>query len=147
MSRNFTAPYYGKALMALAAMFSISASMAPQAFAAEAKADEGAVAEVTDQNFSKEVLKSNKPVLVDFWAPWCGPCRAQGPIVEEVSVALAGKLKVVKLNTEANPKMSLKYEISSIPALYIFKKGKVVDKLIGLRPKEMLLSEVSKYLK
>jgi thioredoxin 1 len=106
----------------------------------------GGVIDVTDKTFSTEVLKSKKPVLVDFWAPWCGPCRIQGPVVEEAATELGGKMKFVKLDTQANPEVASKYGINAIPALYVFKKGKVVEQVVGLRPKEQLLELVKKHI-
>ncbi len=99
---------------------------------------------VTDANFEKEVLQSDLPVLVDFWAVWCGPCQMQGPIVEDVAKTLAGKAKVGKLNVDENPTISQKYGIMSIPTLMIFKKGTVVKQFIGVQSKETLLSELNK---
>jgi len=98
--------------------------------------------EVTDATFSDEVLKSDKPVLVDFWAPWCGPCRMVSPIVEEIGDELADQLKVVKVNTDDNMQTAGQYGITSIPALYIFKGGEVVKQIIGARPKPALLEEI-----
>lgn len=107
---------------------------------------EESVLAVTDSTFSKEVLKSDKPVLVDFWAPWCGPCRKQGPIIEEVSSELKGKAKVVKLNTDENPKCAQTYNLGGIPALIIFKNGKIVEQKLGLTEKDALLQTINKHL-
>ena len=95
-------------------------------------------AEVTDANFDSEVLKADTPVLVDFWAPWCGPCRMVAPIVEELSVEYDGKVKFVKLNTDENLQTSMKYQIRSIPTLLVFKGGEPVGQIIGFRPKSDL---------
>jgi thioredoxin 1 len=94
--------------------------------------------EVTDSSFDTEVLKSDKPVLVDFWAPWCGPCRMVAPIVDELSDEYDGKVKFVKLNTDDNPQVSVKYQIRSIPTLLVFKSGEPVGQIIGFRPKSDL---------
>jgi len=87
--------------------------------------------EVTDSNFEAEVLNSDIPVMVDFWAPWCGPCRALAPVVDQVAEEYTGKVKVVKLNTDDNPESAVKFRITSIPNLIIFKEGKPVDQLVG----------------
>lgn len=87
--------------------------------------------EITDSNFEAEVLKSSIPVLVDFWAPWCGPCRALTPTIEQLATEYAGKIKVVKLNTDENPESAVKFRINSIPNLIFFKDGKPVDQLVG----------------
>ncbi len=87
--------------------------------------------EITDSNFEAEVLQSSIPVLVDFWAPWCGPCRALSPTIEQLATEYAGKVKVVKLNTDENPESAVKFRINSIPNLIFFKGGKPVDQLIG----------------
>ena len=92
--------------------------------------------EVTDANFDQEVLQSDLPVLVDFWAPWCGPCKLMAPIIEELAKEFEGKAKVVKLNVDENPQTAQKYGIMSIPTLIIFKNGQIAEQLIGLRPKE-----------
>ncbi|SMY11937.1 thioredoxin [Brevibacterium jeotgali] len=102
--------------------------------------------EVTDATFSDEVLKADKPVLVDFWAPWCGPCRMVSPIVDELGEELADRLKVVKINTDDNMQTAGKYGITSIPALYLFKNGEVVKQIIGARPKPALLEEIEPLL-
>lgn len=98
----------------------------------------------TDDNFDTEVLKSDKPVLVDFWAVWCGPCQVQGPIVEEVAGTMAGKAKVGKLNVDENPNVSQKYGIMSIPTLMIYKGGTVVKQFIGVQSKETLVAELNR---
>lgn len=98
--------------------------------------------EFTDSNFEKEVLKSEHPVLVDFWAEWCGPCRMIGPVVEEMAGEYAGKAKIGKVNVDVNPEVSVKYGIRSIPALLIFKNGEVVDQIIGAVPKTHLTKQL-----
>ena len=101
---------------------------------------------VNDQNFSEEVLKSSLPVLVDFWAPWCGPCRMVAPVVEAVAQEYNGKLKVVKLNTDDSPTTAQQFNIISIPSLFIFKEGKVVDSLVGALPKPKLQEMVDRHV-
>ncbi|MFA5962099.1 MAG: thioredoxin [Parcubacteria group bacterium] len=98
----------------------------------------------TDQNFDQEVLKSDKVVLVDFWAPWCGPCLAMGPIIEELAKELDGKIKVGKINVDENSKTAQDFAIMSIPALKIFKGGKVVQEFIGMQAKEVLKEALEK---
>lgn len=102
--------------------------------------------EVTDANFENEVLKSDKPVLVDFWAEWCGPCRMIAPIVEEIAKEYNGTLKVGKMDVDANPQVSMQFGIRSIPTLLIFKGGRVVDQVIGAVPKRVLTEKLSKHL-
>lgn len=102
--------------------------------------------ELTDENFEQEVLKSDLPVLVDFWATWCGPCRMVGPIVDELAKEYAGKLKVGKLNVDNNGKTSIKYGIMSIPSLLFFKKGQVVDQMVGAAPKNSFVERLEKLL-
>ncbi len=104
------------------------------------------VIEGTDANFEQEVLKSDIPVLVDFWAPWCGPCRMVAPVVEQLANQYAGKLKVVKINTDENQAVSMQYGIRSIPTLGIFKDGKVVDGVIGAQPKQALEAKILPHL-
>lgn len=105
------------------------------------------VGEVTDETFEAEVLKSSLPVLVDFWAPWCGPCRAVAPVVEELANDYNGKLKVLKLNTDENPKTAQSYRISGIPSLMVFKNGQPVEQVVGAVPKTTLSSAVEKHIK
>ncbi len=100
----------------------------------------------TDNNFDDEVLNANKPVLVDFWAPWCGPCRMVAPVVDEIAGELKDKLKVVKVNTDDNYGVASRYGIMSIPTLGIFKNGKLVDAVIGAVPKKHLLSKIEPHL-
>jgi thioredoxin 1 len=94
-----------------------------------------ATVKVTDASFSQDVLQSSEPVVVDFWAEWCGPCRMIGPALEEISNEMAGKVKVVKLNVDENPQVASQFGIRSIPALMMFKDGKVVSQKIGAAPK------------
>ena len=98
--------------------------------------------ELTDSNFAEEVEKSDKPVLVDFWAEWCGPCRMVGPIVDELAGEYEGKAKVGKVNVDNNPDVSVKFGIRSIPALLIFKDGEVVDQIIGAVPKNQIKKQL-----
>ncbi len=99
-----------------------------------------------DDTFQKEVLESTLPVLVDFWAPWCGPCRMVGPVVEELATEYAGRVKFVKLNTDENMEVSARYGIQSIPTLAIFRNGKVVDGVLGAVPKKYLRDMLEKQL-
>jgi thioredoxin 1 len=98
--------------------------------------------ELTDKNFDQEVIRSGKPVLVDFWATWCGPCQMMGPIISELEKELDGKMKIGKLEVDANPETSEKYEIMSIPALKVFKNGEIIKEFTGLQNKEMLKKEL-----
>ena len=98
---------------------------------------------VTDQNFDQEVLKSNQPVVVDFWASWCGPCQMMAPIIEELAKEAGDKFKVLKLNVDENQETAQKYEVSSIPTLIFFKDGKEVDKMQGVQSKDALLEKLN----
>jgi len=103
-------------------------------------------AAVTDLSFETEVLKSDKPVLVDFWAPWCGPCRMVAPVVDEIAKDFEGKLKVLKLNTDENPNVASQYGIRSIPTLMMFKGGDKVDTVVGAVNKDTLANVIRKYV-
>lgn len=98
----------------------------------------------TDQNFDQEVLKSDKPVLVDFWAAWCGPCQIMGPIVDELAEEMKDKVKIGKLNVDENRETATNYGVMSIPTLIIFKDGKVMKQLVGVQAKENLKEELEK---
>jgi len=105
-----------------------------------------ATPQVSDASFKDDVLDSELPVLVDFWAPWCGPCRMVAPVVDEIAQQYIGRLKVVKLNTDENPNTASQYGIRSIPTLMIFKGGQRVDMVVGAVPKTTLASTLEKYL-
>ena len=100
----------------------------------------------SDASFDAEVLKADKPVLVDFWAPWCGPCRMLAPVVDEISKEFDGKVKVGKLNTDDNAQVATRYRISAIPTLLFFKAGKVVDQLVGVHPKPEIKKRIDALL-
>ncbi|CAN5375149.1 thioredoxin [soil metagenome] len=104
------------------------------------------IVEFTDDNFSDEVENNGQPVLVDFWAEWCGPCRMVGPVVDEIAGEYEGKAKVGKVNVDNNPETSVKYGIRSIPALLIFKDGEVVDQIIGAVPKAQIKKQLDAQL-
>ena len=101
---------------------------------------------VSDESFECEVLQSPTPVLVDFWAPWCGPCRAIAPVVEELARDYAGKLKVVKMNVDDNPRTPMKYGVRGIPNLIVFEGGEMRDQIVGAVPKAQLVKSVTKVL-
>ncbi|HIY77300.1 MAG TPA: thioredoxin [Candidatus Sphingobacterium stercorigallinarum] len=102
--------------------------------------------EITDSNFDEVVLKSDKPVLVDFWAEWCGPCRLVGPLVDELATEYDGKAVIGKVNVDHNPDISVRFGIRNIPALLFFKNGEIVDKQIGSAPKSVLAEKLDKQL-
>lgn len=104
------------------------------------------IVHVSDATFKDEVLNSEEPVLVDFWATWCGPCRMVAPVVEEIAGDTEGKLKVAKLDVDANVVTSSEYRIMSIPTLMVFKGGKVVDKLVGFMPKDAMMNVINKHI-
>jgi thioredoxin 1 len=106
----------------------------------------GSTKAVTDATFDTEVLRADKPVLVDFWAPWCGPCRQVAPILEELATEHAGKIDVVKVNTDENPRTAAAYGVTSIPTLNVYSGGELVKSIVGARPKPALVRELSAFL-
>lgn len=102
--------------------------------------------EFTDNNFQKEALENDTLTVVDFWAEWCGPCRAIGPVIEDLSKHYIGKVKIGKLNVDLNPSVSMNYGITSIPAILFFKNGQVVDKQIGAAPRPVLEKKIESHL-
>jgi thioredoxin 1 len=112
----------------------------------ESKADTNAVTHVTSKTWDAEVLKSDTPVFVDFWAEWCGPCRMVGPAVEQIGRSMSGKLKVAKVNVDENQEIAMKYGIRSIPSLILFKGGQEIGRTIGAAPKETYLKFIESSL-
>ena len=102
--------------------------------------------EVTDATFQQEVLQSEKPIMVDFWAEWCGPCRAVSPILDAIAHEHAEKLDIVKLNVDENPNLAMKYQITAIPAFKVFEKGEVVKTVVGAKPKPALEADLAAYI-
>jgi thioredoxin 1 len=101
---------------------------------------------VTDASFSTDVLESDKTILVDFWAEWCGPCRAVSPILDQIAAEHSDKIDIVKLNVDDNPQIALQYQITSIPAMKVFRGGQVVKSMIGARPKPVIEAELAEFL-
>jgi thioredoxin 1 len=102
--------------------------------------------DVTDANFATEVLGSDKPIMVDFWAEWCGPCRAVSPILDQIATEHSEKIDVVKLNVDLNPETAMKYQITSIPTMKVFRAGEVVKTVIGAKPKPALEADLAEFL-
>lgn len=105
-----------------------------------------AIADVSQNDFEQQVLQSGQPVLVDFWAPWCGPCKMLGPVVEKIAAAQGGKAKFVKLNTDDNPSLASQYQVSGIPCLILFKGGQPVDRIVGYVPENVISSMLAKHV-
>jgi thioredoxin 1 len=108
--------------------------------------DNGNVQQVSDAGFEGDVLKSDKPVLVDFWAPWCGPCRSVGPIVDDLATQYQGKLKVAKINVDESSEVAMKYQVTSIPTFILFKNGEVADRVLGALPRSEFIKFIDRNL-
>jgi len=106
-----------------------------------------ATEKVTSANFKSVVLESKVPVVVDFWAEWCGPCRAVAPVLEEISNEYSNKIKIVKINTDEEPQLAMQYGVSSIPNMSVFQSGEVVKAIIGAKPKPVLLKELDEFIR
>ena len=106
----------------------------------------GATKVVTDATFEAEVLKNDKPVIVDYWAEWCGPCRMVAPVLEEIATEYADKIAVVKLNIDDNPQVSQRYGIMAIPTMNVFFNGEVVKQIVGAKPKSAILRDLSEFI-
>jgi thioredoxin 1 len=102
--------------------------------------------DVTDANFEEIVINSKDTIMVDFWAEWCGPCRAVGPILDQIASENSDKIKIVKLNVDDNPQMAMKYQITSIPAMKVFRGGEVVKTVIGAKPKPAIEADLAEFL-